>query len=103
MSDLPLYIDTHRVDEIAASIGGHQTTINETLTALRGLNTDLASAWDGSAQNTFEATYGDWITQLERYSETLTSVQGYLKSVAENFRQLDAAARQAASGATMPE
>lgn len=98
-----LSIDTELVEELASRIGGQHVVIEDALNNLRAINSELAGAWDGPSQDTFEGTYGNWIAQLESYSETLTNVQGYLRSVAENFRDLDAAAQQAATGATMAE
>jgi WXG100 family type VII secretion target len=96
-------INPDSVDQLAARINGQHVVIDEALANLRGINAELDAVWDGQAQITFHGTYGDWITQLERYSETLTNVQNYLRSVAQNFRELDQAAAQAASGATMAE
>jgi WXG100 family type VII secretion target len=98
-----LRINTELVEELASRIGGQHVVIEDALNNLRAVNSELAGAWDGPSQDTFEGTYGDWITQLESYSETLTNVQSYLRSVAENFRQLDEAAQQAATGATLAE
>lgn len=96
-----LEIFPEEVEDIANKIGGQHVIIEDSLNNLRALDAELTTVWEGPARDTFQGTYGDWITQLENYSETLTNVQGYLRSVAENFRQLDEAARQAAAGATM--
>jgi len=98
-----LQINTDIVEELASRISGQYVVIEDALNNLRAINAELSGAWDGPSQDTFEGTYGNWIAQLESYSETLTNVQGYLRSVAENFRQLDEAAQQAATGATMAE
>jgi len=50
-------------------------------------------------EDQFELTYGNWITDLEKYSDTLNSINQYLTSVAQNFRELDEAARAAAAAA----
>jgi len=76
--------------------------IESILATLKTLNGDLNVAWDGSAQIAFDESYGDWITKLENYVGTLSSVQEYLKSVAANYVELDAAARAAASSAATP-
>jgi WXG100 family type VII secretion target len=69
------------------------------LQTLRGINTALDGAWDGASQAAFQAAYGDWIDQLEKFSETMNNVHQYLVSVAQNFEDLDLAAAAAASGA----
>jgi WXG100 family type VII secretion target len=103
VSGLPVGIDADRVDELASQVEAQRDVIVESLNNLRAINADLDTAWDGKAQETFRETYGNWIQQLENYNETLINVKSYLNSVAQNFRDLDAAAAQAASGATMAE
>jgi len=98
-----LEINTELVEQLAGDIGTQHVQIDDVLARLRGINADLEGAWEGPAQDTFRETYGNWITQLENYGETLTNVENYLRSVAQNFRELDEAAKQAAAGATMAE
>lgn len=95
-----LRMDTDEVERIAANVGTEHLNIKDVLSRLRDLNGQLATAWDGPAQDQFESTYGNWIQQLESFSETLGNVKGYLTSVAENFAELDEAAKIAAAGAT---
>lgn len=97
---LQIGMNPDAVDDIAGEIGAQHMNIKDTLNRLRTLDTQLQDSWSGSAKIEFGTTYGNWIQQLENYSDTLSSVQGYLKSVAENYRDLDEAARQAAAGAT---
>jgi WXG100 family type VII secretion target len=78
-------------------------TVSELLSRLRAINNELDMAWDGPSQQAFYASYGDWIQQLEKFSDTLNNVNQYLVSVATNFRDLDAAAEQAARGAAAPQ
>ncbi|OGO08689.1 MAG: hypothetical protein A2Z66_04005 [Chloroflexi bacterium RBG_13_66_10] len=95
-----LRIDVETVEALAARVKAERDgTVTDLLGRLRAINAELDSAWDGPAESQFQATYGDWITQLERYSKTLNNVYQYLISVAQNFRELDEAARQAAAGA----
>ena len=77
--------------------------VSDLLRNLRGINNELEGAWDGPSQQAFFASYGDWIQQLEKFSDTLNNVNQYLVSVATNFRDLDAAAEQAARGAATPQ
>jgi WXG100 family type VII secretion target len=95
-----LRLDVEAVKSIIARIDTQHIEIDTVLTNLRAINIDLEGAWDGSAQIEFEKTYGNWIQQLDNYSETLTSVKGYLQSVSDNYVALDEAARAAAAGAT---
>jgi len=78
-------------------------TVADLISRLHGINNELDSAWDGPSQQAFHASYGDWIQQLEKFSDTLNNVNQYLASVATNFRDLDAAAEQAARGAATPQ
>jgi WXG100 family type VII secretion target len=95
-----LRIDVEKVEDLARQVKAERDGTVETLLAkLRNLNNELNSAWDGPAQDQFTATYGDWITKLQNYSDTLNGVNAYLLSVADNFRKLDEAARSAASQA----
>jgi WXG100 family type VII secretion target len=99
-----LRIQVETVEDLARQVQNkRENEVEALLTDLRRLNGDLNGAWDGPAQIEFEARYGDWITQLQKYSETLRSVSSYLRSVAENYRQLDEAARQAAAGAAQAQ
>jgi WXG100 family type VII secretion target len=93
-----------RIEDLAGEVKHErEITVNDLLTRLRRINGDLEAAWEGPSQQAFEASYGDWIQQLEKYSDTLNNVQQYLRSVATNFRDLDAAAAQAARGAATPQ
>jgi WXG100 family type VII secretion target len=92
--------DIENIERLAQQVKHERdVTVNDLLAKLRGINADLDAAWDGPSQQAFYATYGDWIQQLEKFSNTLNSVHEYLVSVANNFRELDEAARQAAAGA----
>ena len=84
---------------IKKEILGHQTEIERIVGKLNDLNGRLEVAWDGAAQEAFELSYGDWVSKLDAYVDTLASVQDYLESVVANYEQLDAAAKQAASNA----
>lgn len=93
-----------RIEELAAQVKTErEVTVDGLLTKLSNINNELEGAWDGPSQATFYATYGDWIEQLRKYSDTLNNVHQYLVSVATNFRDLDAAAEQAARGAASPQ
>jgi len=78
-------------------------TVADLISRLNGINNELQNAWDGPSQQAFFGSYGDWIKQLEKFSDTLNNVNQYLVSVATNFRDLDAAAEQAARGAAAPQ
>jgi WXG100 family type VII secretion target len=96
-----LRIDVETVEAIAARVRAEREgTVFELANRLRTMNTELDAAWDGPAQKEFEGTYGDWIKQLEAFSNTLYNINQYLVSVAQNFRELDEIARQAAAGAS---
>ena len=95
-----LRIDVETVEAIAARVRAEREgTVADLLQRLHGMNTELDAAWEGPAQDTFQQTYGDWIQQLDAFSNTLYNINKYLMSVAQNFRELDEAARQAAAGA----
>jgi WXG100 family type VII secretion target len=73
-------------------------TVSDLIDRLHRINNELDVAWDGPSQKAFHASYGDWIQQLERFSDTLNNVNQYLASVATNFRDLNAAADLADRG-----
>lgn len=96
----PLRQDIEQIRSLAAQIKSErENTVGGLLQTLRGINAQLDGAWDGASQAAFTAAYGDWINQLEKFSDTMNSVHQYLISVAQNFEELDIAAAQAASGA----
>lgn len=96
--------DIENIERLAQQVKHERdVTVNDLLSKLRGINAELDTAWDGPSQQAFYATYGDWIQQLEKFSNTLNSVHEYLVSVATNFRELDEAARQAAAGAAVAQ
>ncbi len=96
--------ETERIEELARRVKNERdTTVNDLLGTLRGIDVELDQSWDGKSQQQFHASYGDWITKLEQYTETLENVHAYLMSVAQNFRELDEAAAQAAQGAATPQ
>jgi len=93
-----LRIDVEKVEDLARQIKGERDgSVEALLGKLRGINAELDAAWDGPAQTQFQSSYGDWIIKLQEYSDKLNIINGYLVSVADNFRKLDEAAR---SGAT---
>ncbi|OGR29795.1 MAG: hypothetical protein A2139_11885 [Desulfobacca sp. RBG_16_60_12] len=96
--------DIENIERLAQRVKHERdVTVSDLLGNLRGINADLDASWDGPSQQAFHATYGDWIQQLEKFSNTLNSVHEYLVSVATNFRELDEAARQAAAGAAVAQ
>jgi WXG100 family type VII secretion target len=95
-----LRIDVETVEALAAKIKSERNgTVNELIARLHAINNQLDAAWDGPALTQFQGTYGNWVEQLEHYSDTLNSIYQYLVSVAQNFRELDEAARSAAANA----
>jgi len=92
--------DIEQIRGLASRIKGERDgTVAQLLDTLRRINGELDGAWDGASQAAFQDAYGDWINQLEKFSDTMNSVHQYLISVAENFEALDLAAATAASGA----
>jgi WXG100 family type VII secretion target len=92
--------DIDQIRSLAAQIKAEREgTVANLLQQLRGVNNQLDGAWDGASQAAFYEAYGDWIDQLEKFSDTMNSVHQYLVSVAQNFEDLDIAAAAAASGA----
>jgi len=92
-----LRINLELVEELAGKIKTeHDGTVTELIARLRGYNDQLDGAWDGPSQTQFQTTYGNWVGELEKFADTLTSVNQYLVSVAQQFRELDEAARKAA-------
>jgi WXG100 family type VII secretion target len=92
--------DIELIRSLAAQIKAERdNTVANLLQQLRGINNQLDGAWDGASQQAFYSAYGDWIDQLEKFSDTMNSVHQYLLSVAQNFEDLDIAAAAAASGA----
>ncbi len=99
MPDLRMQVEV--VESLAAKVKAERDgTVNELISRLRNINNELDASWDGPAQSQFQQTYGDWITQLEHYSDTLNSVNQYLMSVAKAYREVDEQARQAAASAS---
>jgi len=91
-------IDVDLVESLAAQIKQQRDgPVTELLSRLRAINGEIANAWDASAQDQFEATYGTWINDLERFSNKLNDINMYLVTVARNYRELDEAARRAAA------
>lgn len=95
-----LRIEVEKVEDLARQVKAERdNTVENLLSKLRTINSELDAAWDGPAQEQFNQVYGDWITKLQQYSDTLNGVNNYLTSVADNFRKLDEAARSAAAQA----
>ncbi|MBI5712646.1 MAG: WXG100 family type VII secretion target [Chloroflexi bacterium] len=91
-------MDVDKVESLAAQIKRErETTVAELITRLRRVNGDLKTSWDGSAQAQFEATFGDWVNDLEKYSNNLNAVHQYLVRFSREFRELNEAARKAAA------
>jgi WXG100 family type VII secretion target len=92
--------DTQQIRDLAGAIKTERDgTVADLIQRLRAINNQLDGAWDGESQAAFFSAYGDWINQLEKFSDTMNSVHQYLTSVAQNFEELDRAAAAAASGA----
>ena len=91
-------VDTEAVEQTAGQVQQKHDQILSTITELRSLNSALDGYWDGEAQQAFEASFGDWLVQLEQFSETLESVQQYLVQYVAARRELEEQAAGAASG-----
>ena len=91
-------VDTEAVEQVAGQVQQKHQEILGTITELRSLNSTLDGAWDGEAQQAFEASFGDWLVQLEQFSETLESVNQYLVRYVAARRELEEQAAAAASG-----
>jgi WXG100 family type VII secretion target len=91
-------VDTEAVEQVAGQVQQKHQEILGIITELRSLNSTLDSSWDGQAQQAFEAAFGDWLVQLEQFSETLESVNQYLVRYAAGREEFDEAAAGAASG-----
>ncbi len=91
-------VDTDAVEQVAGQVQQKHQEILGTISELRSLNGTLDSAWDGEAQQAFEASFGDWLVQLEQFSETLESVNQYLVRYVAARRELEEQATSAASG-----
>jgi WXG100 family type VII secretion target len=101
MTGLQLRMDVETVEGLATQVETERnTTVNDLLGRLRNINSELDTAWDGTAQQAFTTRFPDWINQLDQFTNTLENVATYLRSVASNYRELDAAARQAVESAT---
>ncbi len=91
-----LRIEPETVESLSGQINGiHDNEVRDVLARLRQLNEQLDQAWDGPSQTLFTEKYGDWIFQLENFSNTLKGIHHYLNSVVENYRKMDEAARSA--------
>ena len=91
-------VDTESVEQVAGQVQQKHQEILGTISELRSLNGTLDGAWDGEAQQAFEASFGDWLVQLEQFSETLESVNQYLVRYVGARRELEEQAAAAASG-----
>jgi WXG100 family type VII secretion target len=91
-------VDTESIEQVAGQVQQKHQEILGTITELRSLNSSLDGYWDGEAQQAFEASFGDWLVQLEQFSETLESVQQYLVRYVAARRELEEQAASAASG-----
>ncbi|HLC02130.1 MAG TPA: WXG100 family type VII secretion target [Anaerolineales bacterium] len=92
--------DIEQIRGLAGRIKGERDgTVADLIQRLHGINNELNAAWDGASQTAFFDAYGNWIAQLEEFSNTMYSVEQYLTSVANNFEELDQAAAAAATGA----
>ena len=78
-------------------------TVSELIDRLQGISNELDVVWDERSRQAFSASYGDWIQQLEKFSDTLNNVNQYLVSAATNFRDLNNAADQAPHGTATPQ
>ncbi|MGD8604652.1 MAG: WXG100 family type VII secretion target [Anaerolineales bacterium] len=95
-----LRMDVDQVKALAGQIKSiHDNDVTSLLSTLNSLNDQLNSAWDGSAQAAFYERYGNWVRELDQFTDTLYSVCQYLNSVADNYIELDQAARAAAMSA----
>ena len=82
-------VDADGIEEIASQIRIKHNEILSTITALRSLNSSLDSFWDGKSQKQFEASFGNWLVQLDQFSEKLESVNQYLVTFVAARRLLE--------------
>lgn len=88
------------IEGIAGRIQQKHSDILGIVSELRSLNSELDGAWDGEAQMEFEARFGDWLIQLEQFTDTMESVHQYLVTLVQARRDFEEQARAAAAGST---
>mgnify|MGYP006286226337 CR=1 FL=1 len=91
-------VDADAIEGLANRVQQKHNEILGIIGELRTINSALDAAWDGEASMAFEAEFGDWLVQLEQFSETLESVYQYLMQYVESRRELDSQAASAAQG-----
>jgi len=95
-----IHQNVEEIEKLASRVKQEREgAVTDLIARLHAINNELDAAWDGPSQRAFHASYGDWIRQLEKFSDTLNNVNQYLASVATNFHDLNAAADQASKGA----
>ncbi len=87
------------IEAIASHIQKKHDEVLGIISELRSINSELDGYWDGEAQMEFEARFGDWILQIEQFSETSDSVRQYLVTLVEARRDFEEQTRNAAAGA----
>lgn len=87
------------IEGVAGRIQQKHSDVLGIIGELRALNNELDGYWDGEAQMEFEARFGDWLVQLEQFSETLESVHQYLVTLVQARQDFEEQARNAAAGA----
>ena len=91
-------VDTDAVEQVAGQVQQKHQDILGTIAELRSLNSTLDDSWDGEAQRAFETTFGDWLQELEQFSNTLEAVQQFLTRYVADRLELDSTYSGAASG-----
>ncbi len=87
------------IEGVAGRIQQKHSDVLGIISELRALNNELDGYWDGEAQLEFEARFGDWMIQIEQFSETLESVNQFLVTLVLARRDFEEQARNAAAGA----
>lgn len=84
------YSDTETIRRLAAMIKSERdVSVADSICRLRAINNELDNLLVGWQMVEFEKNYGNWISELERYSNTLYSIHQFLIASANYWDEFD--------------
>lgn len=95
----PFRLQPDRLDGLAQDLFAvHDQDLRPALSALRAVNVALAASWRGHAAETFHHHYAGWADQLAVKGQDLIAIAVFLRTVASEYRRLDADLRPPVTG-----
>lgn len=90
-------VDSAQISQASAAVNTSAQRIQQEVTAMMRLLTDLQNSWQGAAAAAFTDTVANWSHTQQQVETSLLSIKNALQSTATSYQETEAAAQRAFS------